>query len=128
MTRDPLWRLASTRRVSRRRFLGLLAAGGAAAVLAACSGEDEGSGESSGLAKDPAPFIAHGEAGLESRLELMDGVITPNRLFFVRNNSPESPAVDAGAWRLTVEGDAVDQPLELSYDEIRRLPARTLVS
>ena len=58
----------------------------------------------------------------------MDGVITPNRLFLVRNNSPESPDVDAGAWRLTVEGDAVDQPLELSYDEIRRLPARSLVS
>ena len=128
MTSDPLWRLASTRGVSRRRFLGLLAAGGAAAVLAACFGEDEGDGASSGLFKDPEPFIARGEAGLESRLELMDGVITPNRLFFVRNNSPESPAVDAGAWRLTVEGDAVEQPLELSYDEIRRLPARTLVS
>ena len=58
----------------------------------------------------------------------MDGVITPNRLFFVRNNSPESPQVDAAAWRLSVEGDAIDRPLELSYDEIRRLPARTLVS
>ena len=127
MTRDPLWRLASTRGLSRRRFLGLLAAGGAAAVLAACFGEDEGS-ESPGLHKDPGPFIAHGQAGLESRLELMDGVITPNRLFFVRNNSPESPEVDAGAWRLTVEGDAIDRPLELSYDELRRLPARTLVS
>ena len=128
MTRDPLWRLASTRGLSRRRFLGLLAAGGAAAVLAACFGEDEGDGASSGLFKDPGPFIAHGEAGLESRLELMDGVVTPNRLFFVRNNSPESPQVDAAAWRLTVEGDAIDRPLELSYDELRRLPARTLVS
>ena len=127
MKRDPLWRLASTRGLSRRRFLGLLAAGGAAAVLAACFGEDEGS-ESPGLHKDPGPFIARGEAGLESRLELMDGVITPNRLFFVRNNSPASPEVDAGAWRLTVEGDAIDRPLELSYDELRRLPACTLVS
>ena len=127
MTRDPLWRLASTRGLSRRRFLGLLAAGGAAAVLAACFGEDEGS-ESSGLFKDPGRSSRTARAGLESRLELMDGVITPNRLFFVRNNSPVSPEVDAAAWRLTVEGDAIDRPLELSYDELRRLPARTLVS
>ncbi|MCY4639430.1 MAG: twin-arginine translocation signal domain-containing protein [Chloroflexi bacterium] len=40
--------------MTRRRFLGLLAAGGAAAVLAACLGED-GGGELSGLAKDPGP-------------------------------------------------------------------------
>ena len=127
MTNDPLWSLASDRGISRRRFLGLLAAGGAAAVFAACFPDDRGN-ESSGLAKDPAPFIQHGEAGLESRLELMDGVVTPNRLFFVRNNSPGSPEVDAAGWRLSVEGDAVGQPLELSYDELRRLPARTLVS
>ena len=127
MTNDPLWSLASDRGISRRRFLGLLAAGGAAAVFAACFPDDRGN-ESSGLAKDPELFIQHGEAGLESRLELMDGVVTPNRLFFVRNNSPESPEVDAAGWRLSVEGDAVGQPLELSYDELRRLPARTLVS
>ncbi len=127
MANDPLWSLASDRGISRRRFLGLLAAGGAAAVFAACFPDDRGN-ESSGLAKDPAPFIQHGEAGLESRLELMDGVVTPNRLFFVRNNSPESPEVDSAGWRLTVEGDAVGQPLELTYQELRRLPARTLVS
>ena len=128
MRDDALWQLASERGVTRRRFLGLLAAGGAAAVLAACFGRDDDGGEASGLAKDPEPFIPHGEAGLEARLELMEGVITPNRLFFVRNNSPESPELDAGAWRLVVEGDAVEQPLELTYEELRRLPARTLVS
>ena len=130
MTSDPLWRLARERGVTRRRFLALLAAGGAAAVLAACRGgdEDAGGGAAPGLAKDPLPFIAHGEAGLESRLELMEGVITPNRLFFVRNNSPASPVIDAAAWRLTVEGDAVERPLTLTYDELRRLPARTLAA
>ena len=127
MTNEPLWQLARERGVTRRRFLGLLAAGGAAAVLAACLPDDTGE-ESSGLAKEPEPFITHGEAGLESRLKLMEGVITPNRLFFVRNNSPESPAVNAAGWRLLVEGDAVEQPLEITYEQLRRLPARTLVS
>ena len=58
----------------------------------------------------------------------MEGVITPNRLFFVRNNSPASPVIDAAAWRLTVEGDAVERPLTLTYDELRRLPARALAA
>ena len=37
--------------------------------------------------KDPAPFIEHDGKSLEARLESMQGLITPNRLFFVRNNS-----------------------------------------
>lgn len=127
MTQDPLWQLARESGVTRRRFLGLLASGGAAAVLAACLGEDDVP-EPAGLAKDTQPFIPRGAAGLESRLELMEGVITPNRLFFVRNNSPVSPEVDVEGWRLIVEGDGVEQPLELTYEELRRLPARTLVS
>ena len=57
----------------------------------------------------------------------MQGVITPNRLFFVRNNSA-SIDVDANSWRLTVEGDAVARPLELSLQDIRGMASRTLVS
>ena len=36
---DDLWGLAKASGVSRRRFLTLMAAGGAAAVIAACAGE-----------------------------------------------------------------------------------------
>lgn len=77
--------------------------------------------------KDTAPFIEHGDKSLEARLENMQGLITPNRLFFVRNNS-SSIDVDAAEWRLPVDGDAVARPMELSYDEIRKMPSRTLVS
>ena len=126
--------------MGRRRFLQLLAAGGATAVLAACgadsSGGDatppDGSRESStdlpGWFKDTGPFVAHSDGkSLEARLENMTGLITPASLFFVRNNSV-SVDVDASDWRLSVEGDAVADPLELSYDAIRRLPSRTLIS
>ncbi len=130
---DQLWQRASASGMPRRRFLELMAAGGAAAVLAACIDLEGGSGgaadeRSSPWFKDSEPFVRHGDEGLEARLALLDDVITPTSLFFVRNNSPASTAVDAGGWRLSVEGDAVDSPLELSYDEIRRLPARTFVS
>ena len=135
--------------MNRRRFLRLLSAGGVVPVLGACDGltssgrsaaggrdtTPDGSApaspttaiESLGLFKDSTPFILHGENGLESRLENMRGTLTPNSLFFVRNNSM-SVDVDADSWRLSVEGDAVASPLEFSYDRIRNLPSRTVVS
>ena len=57
----------------------------------------------------------------------MQGLITPNRLFFVRNNSV-SLDLDASDWRLSVEGDAVEEPMELTYDDIRSLPSRAMTS
>ena len=57
----------------------------------------------------------------------MQGFTTPTRLFFVRNNSV-SPKVDIETWRLSVEGDAVANPLKLSYSSLRGLPSRTMVS
>ena len=60
-------------------------------------------------------------------MENLQGLITPNRYFFVRNNST-SIGLDAADWRLTVEGDAVSEPLELTYEDIRSLPSRTLIS
>lgn len=77
--------------------------------------------------KDATPFIPRGEEGLESRLEDMQGTITPTSLFYVRNNSA-SIDVDVADWRLSVGGDAVTSPLELSYGDIRNLPSRTLVA
>lgn len=127
--------------MDRRHFLRLLLAGGATAVLAACvdmESPDASTGSRPSVAdtdpaqaapwfKDPAPFLMHGDKGLEARLENMQGTITPNRLFFVRNNSV-SMDIDVANWRLTVEGDAVSRPLELTYADIRALPSRTLTS
>ncbi len=128
---EQIWQRARASGMTRRRFLELMAAGGGAAVLAACVDLEGGAGDghrASPWFKDSEPFVRHGDTGLEAQLALMDDVRTPTTLFFVRNNSPSSIAVDAGDWRLFVEGDAVTTPLELSYDEIRRLPPRTFVS
>ncbi len=140
--------------ISRRRFLRLLSLGSAAAVLAACTRsrrlgvgptgngraaatgptEPAAAGEIGGVStgpspffKDEAPFIRHPGGVLESRLELQRGSITPNRLFFVRNNSDRATRIDESTWHLSVEGDAVERPLELSYSDIRSLPSRRLV-
>ena len=106
-------------------------------MLAACSGSpsptsivtampDLGTMASAAWFKDPDPFIKH-EGSLEGRLENIQGLITPNRFFFVRNNSG-SVAVDSTGWKLSIEGDAVSSPLELSYDQILNMPSKTVVS
>jgi DMSO/TMAO reductase YedYZ molybdopterin-dependent catalytic subunit len=128
--------------MGRRRFLQLLSAGGAAAVLTACNNSEappppaapaveeeqqEEEEEAPPWFKDPAPFIEHGGKNLEARLENMGGFLTPNELFFVRNNSV-SLELDAASWKLSIEGDAVESPLELTYEQILNLPSRTVFS
>ena len=134
-----LWNLAQHHGITRRRFLSLLALGGAAAVLAACgdmqvsepmqspvpSPPPTGTSGSPWF-KDPTPFIQH-EKSLEARLERVRGLITPNHLFFVRNNSVSLDLKPAD-WRLSIDGDAIATPLQLSYDDLLRLPSRTVVS
>ena len=136
--------------ISRRQYLKLLSYGGAASLLAACgdrkppiSADDVqvSAGEPSTAAsptvptaasgepayfKDPAPFIQRGSS-LESRLENIQDMITPTKLFFVRNNSG-SLSLDADAWRLSIEGDAVSEPMELSYADILGMPGTTLTA
>ena len=135
---DALWQLARSR-MGRRRFMGLMAAGGAAAVLAACGMQETpglsttsepvstaaGDGPTRFIGKDPADFLVHDEKSWEARLENMHGLMTPNHLFFVRNNSV-SPEVNPRDWSLTVEGDGVENPLQLTYTELRSLPSRVL--
>ena len=95
--------------VTRRDALALMAAGvGAAACAPEGAGDaDAGSGANPGMApgsdagsggatpiwvKDPARFVQHG-TNLETRLEDLDGLLTPNDLFFVRNHAP-TPVID----------------------------------
>ena len=138
-SKDRVWRLARGAGMSRRRFLQLLSIGGAAAVLSACIGsgssgspeippDTAATGEPawSPWFKDPAPFIRRA-GSLEARLENIEGMITPTRLFFVRNNSA-SVDIDPSTWRLRVEGDAVAAPIELSHADLRDMPASTLIS
>ncbi len=136
---DPtsLWHRARRKGLSRRRFLQLLLAGGSAAVLAAC-GDDipklpphaEQSlmdDQPPPVFKDATPFVNHGRSGLEARLEHLTTTITPTELFFVRNNS-RSLDVDVSHWTLSVEGDAVDNPIQLTFSDLLRLPQRSLTS
>ena len=57
---------------------------------------------------------------LEFPLHALDGPITPNELFFVRNHF-ETPMIEVANWRLSIEG-SVQHPLVLVLDELRDMP------
>lgn len=61
---------------------------------------------------------------LETPLSALDQPLTPNDLFYVRNHFPV-PMLQANAWRLRVEG-AVERPLDLTLEDLRRMPSRNV--
>jgi DMSO/TMAO reductase YedYZ molybdopterin-dependent catalytic subunit len=54
------------------------------------------------------------------------GLLTPSDRFYLRNHFP-IPVLDEAAWRLSVSG-LVREPLELSLDELKKMPADTFVA
>ena len=134
-----LWEYGRRHGLSRRRFLRLLGVGGSAAVLNACERGEGPSQASAGTGqasvspgaerpwiKDPAPFIRQ-PTNLETRLSSLEGLLTPNELFFVRNHA-RTPILDASSYRLRIGGDAIPEPLELSLAELREMPSRSMVA
>ena len=75
--------------------------------------------------KDPR-LVPYGETNLGTPLDLVDDLLVPNSLFFVRSNYLV-PRIDAASWRLHV-GGLVARPLALSLADLRALPQRTLVA
>ena len=71
-------------------------------------------------------FIQH-DVCVETRWESMysRGYVTPASLFYIRNHGP-TPIIDVKTWRLKVQGPGVAKPLELTYDDILRMPSVTV--
>jgi DMSO/TMAO reductase YedYZ molybdopterin-dependent catalytic subunit len=62
----------------------------------------------------------------EAELAEQIGVITPNSRFYLRNHFA-IPEIDRSAWRLTITGE-VERQLSLTYEQVRALPGRTLLT
>jgi len=52
---------------------------------------------------------------------------TPIDRFFVCSGSP-APDIDEATWRITIDGDGVERPVEVSVAELRELPQHTVHS
>lgn len=114
---------------TRRDFVRVAGAGPAAAWLAACSRAGDAGLEAERpprWAKDPSPFIQR-VTNLETRLELIDGFITPNELFFVRNHSP-TIMIDPSKYTLQIWGEGAKAELRLDLPTLESLPQRTITA
>lgn len=55
----------------------------------------------------------------ETPVKYFNEIFTPNDVFFVRYHLSNIPEVDARTWKLTVGGDAVERPLELTLNDLK---------
>lgn len=71
-------------------------------------------------------FTLH-DGNAETRWEAMagQGYHTPNDRFFVRNHTA-TPRVDAATWRLLLHGPGLRRAVEVSYRQLRAMPARSV--
>jgi DMSO/TMAO reductase YedYZ molybdopterin-dependent catalytic subunit len=77
----------------------------------------------------PAPALITRQrepANLEFPFSTLDNFSTPNDRFYVRNHFP-IPRLEARTWRLRVEG-AVERELELTFDQLRQMPSRSVTA
>lgn len=137
--------------VSRRGFLAAVTAGGALAALPGCergaARPVEMPGGATNVTPCPGPcpagvvtghvpilkptpesdFILHNESNAEMRFEVMarHAGVTPNEAFFVRSHGTTA-LIDVRKWRLVVDGDGVERPLVLTYDDLLRMPSRSV--
>jgi DMSO/TMAO reductase YedYZ molybdopterin-dependent catalytic subunit len=109
--------------VHRRAFLetvGRMAPGGAAAALLPPFAFGQQT-----VSKDRLIVRSGRPEDLETPVHLLNSWITPNDLFYVRSHF-YTPSIDAGTWRLRIDGD-VATPLELTLEDVRRFPVTTMV-
>jgi len=111
---------------TRRQFLATSAAG-AAALAASREAVAQAPVQPQKFHVKPLPreiFIDHG-INQETRLETLRGYLTPASHFFVRQHAA-TPALDTRTWRLRIEGNAVERPMEIGFDDLLRLPSRSV--
>jgi DMSO/TMAO reductase YedYZ molybdopterin-dependent catalytic subunit len=129
---DEFMRLAAKRHgLSRRGFLKLLAASGSLAAFAggALLPARAGAADAQPVLKPTPPDLFNDfGSNKEMRWEAMygRGYLVPNELFFVRNHT-RTPKIEAGNWRLKIEGTGVSRALELTYDDLLAMPAASFL-
>jgi DMSO/TMAO reductase YedYZ molybdopterin-dependent catalytic subunit len=121
--------------VSRRNFL--LLSGGAAAASIAFAGVGRAlAGRSAAGGSDPTPLALSTTSGAVAHETLppppaqasidvpgMPPLITPAKDFYLIDTALSSPRVDVNNWSLKVKG-AVDNPIELSYNDLLSMATR----
>ena len=78
--------------------------------------------------KKPLIQLAYRPPNYETPLEYLRTPITPNDAFFVRYHLADIPEVDAKTWKLTSAATAPTAQVELTLDELKKMPAVEVVA
>ena len=59
--------------------------------------------------------------------------VTPIEEFYVRNHYPtplvaDKPVLDPKNWKLKIHGNAVERPIEITYDDLLKMPSRYMIA
>jgi len=81
--------------------------------------------------KDPASFAGliireKDPENLEFPFSSLNSFVTPNEQFFIRSHFAV-PQLNPRSWRLGIEG-LVDRPCQIDYNELLRLPSRSVTT
>src|SRR4051794_19798116 len=71
-------------------------------------------------------LLPYGASNLGMPLDLVDSLVVPTELFFVRSNGP-TPEIDPTTWTLAIDGN-VEKPQRFSLDDLKKLPQQTITS
>jgi len=78
--------------------------------------------------KKPLIRLADRPPNYESPLEYFRTPITPNDEFFVRYHLSDIPEVDAKTYKIAVGGDGANGQIELTLDDLKKMPAFEVVA
>jgi DMSO/TMAO reductase YedYZ molybdopterin-dependent catalytic subunit len=126
----------------RRRFFVSAAAFGAAAAapLAASAQAAPGSAPAAPaapprrvLVKSDARLLNIGATVRSGNYWNFSTYITPLEEFYVRNHYPtplvaDKPVLDPKNWKLKIHGNAVERPIEITYDDLMKMPSRFMIA
>jgi len=128
--------------ITRRHLLGTAGAGVALAVsgqrFSHAAGADLTPGVPEGVGtvatmealpgKKPLIKLSYRPPNYESPLEYFRTPITPNDQFFVRYHLADIPQVNVDTYKIKVGGDGANTPIELTLDDLKKIPAAEVVA
>jgi len=78
--------------------------------------------------KKPLIKLTYRPPNYETPISYFRTAITPNDAFYVRYHLAGIPEVDAATWKLAVGGDGAERQIEITLDELRRMPTTEVVA
>jgi sulfite dehydrogenase len=78
--------------------------------------------------KKPLIRLSYRPPNYESPLDYFRTPITPNDQFFVRYHLSDIPDVDAKTYKIEVGGDGANGQTEITFDDLKKLPAHEIVA